>query len=123
MAKHLFKKEYCDQIIQMAKISGKPMRAFSASINVPYSVMIKWIKDIPDFAEAHELASVHWLNYWLDKTNEAVASINPDNPLLNIAKANIDRYYKETEAWYNKPAIDGPDNEGLSQQTGSSMSW
>ena len=122
--KHEYKKEYCKKIIEMAKISGKPVQAFSAQIGVPYSIILKWSRDNPEFAEAFELAASYFLDYWLDKVNEILSSLNVDNPLLNIAKSNIDRYYKDTATWYGKPdSFDDNQDGDLSTKTGSSLSY
>ena len=52
-----YKAEFCDKVIEMGE-KGLSVRAFAATVQVSHSTLYKWAAEIPEFAEAMQIAEM-----------------------------------------------------------------
>lgn len=128
---YTFDPKHSIDLINLAK-QGKPVEAYSAECNIPFSILLQWARENPELAEAFELATSYYLDYWLNKLEDALQMPDIAAP-ITIAKSNIDRFYKQFGDRYkfefgvfasaDDIAEPGSDDEKLSSDAGSSMKW
>lgn len=71
-AKKVYKKEYCEQLIQHLA-AGYSFVTFAAKIGIARSTLYDWAKKYPDFGAAKDEASIHNRYFW-EKTGIEIAT-------------------------------------------------
>lgn len=76
-----YKPEYCDMLIEHMS-QGYSFDTFPAIVRVGRSTMYVWLKDIPEFKEAHEIGNALALKYFETAIKSASSNEKIDDKVL-----------------------------------------
>lgn len=97
-----FSPAYCDELIEcLAK--GYSIEGFAGYIGVAKCTVYKWVKDYPEFAEAHEIAKAKASYFW---EGQLIAGKLPPTLLIYGVQNRTDG------AWHNVQKVEHTGKDG-----------
>lgn len=100
-----YKSEYSQRVKTLAS-SGYSLRAFAASIEVPYSTVVGWRRNEPEFAEACEIADMKRHLFYEHTALSNLKNRNFNSQLFSRLAQTIGRTLYEDEAEQVEVSVD-----------------
>lgn len=110
----LYRREYCDQVIEMGK-SGYSLASMASTLDVDKATIIRWRDEHPDFRTALSKAMIHAQHWWERTGIEGMTSGKNFNAL--VWKVSMQARFRDEYTERKVQEVSGPGGGPIETKT------